>query len=212
MSLAVVKLGGSTAADTRLFEWINALAAAGTPLVVVPGGGPFAEQVRETQVRIGFSDKAAHAMAIHGMDQFGLMLCDLCRRFSPARLEHQLWQVLKEGNIPVWLPSAMTIERSDIPASWDVTSDSLAAWLAGRLRADTLLLIKQSRDIRADDDVTALERRGIIDASLVSLLPSSVRLLMAGPDHVTDAASLMAQGSLPGLCIAHSDTASQMCI
>jgi len=212
MSLAVVKLGGSTAADTRLFEWIDALAAARTPLVVVPGGGPFADQVREAQAKIGFSDKAAHAMAIHGMDQFGLMLCDLSRRFFPARLEHQLREIVEEGNIPVWLPSTMTIGRSDIPASWDVTSDSLAAWLAGKLAADTLLLIKQSRDLRADDDVAALERRGIIDACLPSLLPSSVHLLVAGPDHIPDATRLMAEGKLPGLSIARSGAASQVCV
>src|SRR5690606_7143608 len=109
MTLAVVKLGGSTAADTRLFEWIDALAAARTPLVIVPGGGPFADQVRETQAKIGFSDQAAHAMAIHGMEQFGLMLCDLSHRFFPARLEDQMREIVEKGDIPVWLPSAMTI-------------------------------------------------------------------------------------------------------
>ena len=65
MKRAVVKLGGSTAFDAEMDMWISALAGSALPLVIVPGGGSFADQVRQSQQRMGFSDEAAHAMAIH---------------------------------------------------------------------------------------------------------------------------------------------------
>lgn len=207
MSLTVVKLGGSSSVDARLFEWIKALAKGAEPLVIVPGGGPFADQVREAQVRIGFSDETAHKMAILAMDQFGLMLCDLCSRFQPAGEMNEFRQVLDAGQIPVWLPSALTIGRRDIAASWSVTSDSLAAWLAGTIGAVTLLLIKQTADFSQEDDIEALQSRGIVDASLGSMLPPEVQLRVAGSDHLTSAGLHLEQGRVPGVSIAHNNRA-----
>jgi dihydroneopterin aldolase len=82
---AVVKLGGSMAGAAELGVWIAALVDSTLPLVIVPGGGPFADQVRDAQKRMGFSDKAAHAMAILAMDQFGHVLLDRHERLVPAR-------------------------------------------------------------------------------------------------------------------------------
>ncbi|RUU72932.1 hypothetical protein EOD00_40425, partial [Mesorhizobium sp. M7A.T.Ca.TU.009.01.3.1] len=68
---AIVKLGGSTAHAAEMKSWIAALAGSRLPIVIVPGGGLFADHVRETQTRMDFSDAAAHAMAILAMEQFG---------------------------------------------------------------------------------------------------------------------------------------------
>jgi len=198
MSLAVVKLGGSTLADAALFGWVGALAQARMPLVIVPGGGPFANQVRNAQLSLSFSDAAAHAMAILAMDQFGVMLGDLNKRFVPARSRDDMVEAAGRGHVPVWLPSVMTPGRDDIPQSWDVTSDTLAAWLAGQLQADALLLIKQTRDIRVDDDAFSLSRRGIVDPCFPSMLPSGIALYVAGPGDLADAAKMLPRGELPG--------------
>ena len=107
--------------------WIAALAASSLPLVIVPGGGPFADQVRDAQKRMGFSDAAAHAMAILAMDQFGHVILDRHERLAPARSLDEIEHALTDGKIPVWLPSSMAIPAPDIPCSWDITSDSLAA-------------------------------------------------------------------------------------
>ncbi len=57
--------------------WIAALAGSSLPLVVVPGGGPFADAgPRRRTARLGFSDAAAHAMAILAMEQFGQVILD----------------------------------------------------------------------------------------------------------------------------------------
>ena len=63
----------------------------------------------------------------------------------PSRLDDIGSACCGEDRTPVWLPSTCGHPgvRQSLP-SWDVTSDSLAAWLAGKLGADALLLIKQT--------------------------------------------------------------------
>lgn len=194
----VVKLGGSTAEGGELRTWIAALASAALPLVVVPGGGPFAELVRTEQKRMGFSDDAAHAMAILAMDAFGRVILDGEARLAPARSLDEVVRVLGEGKIPVWLPSSMTIGSTDIPASWDITSDSLAAWLAGRIGAETLLLVKQTQAFSSEDSVADLMARGIVDPAFAEILPGGIGLYLAGPADAAGAGRALAAGTLPG--------------
>ena len=73
----VVKLGGSYAFSSTLKSWIEAVAACAGHVVVVPGGGPFAETVRAAQPKMGFDDRAAHEMALLAMEQYGCALASL---------------------------------------------------------------------------------------------------------------------------------------
>jgi dihydroneopterin aldolase len=201
---AVVKLGGSSAGGYLLGEWIAALAGSVLPLVIVPGGGRFANQVRDAQKTMGFSDNAAHAMAILAMDQFGHVILDRDDRLVPAGSLLDLERALGSGKIPVWLPSAVAIAAPDIRASWDVTSDALAAWLAGKLGADALLLVKQTSGFSSVDDVASLTAGGIIDAGFGAMLPAGIDFYLAGPADAAAAHALLSSGSLPGTAIRRS--------
>ena len=203
MRPTVVKLGGSTASHDEFGLWIAALAGSSLPHVIVPGGGPFADHVRDAQKRMAFSDTAAHAMAILAMEQFGHVILDRHERFYPARSADEIGRALQAGKIAVWLPSAMAVPARDIPASWDITSDSLAAWLAGRLGAAALLLIKQSDTFAARDDATSLAERGIVDPAFATMLPAGADLFLAGPRDARTAAAVLSSGDLPGLRIRH---------
>jgi len=75
--LAVVKLGGSHAHGPHLKDWLAAIAAEAGSIAIVPGGGPFADAVRTAQAGIGYDDRAAHAMALMAMAQFGAALTSL---------------------------------------------------------------------------------------------------------------------------------------
>lgn len=201
MKLTVVKLGGSTADHPVLRVWIDALAASSLQLVIVPGGGPFADQVRDAQKRMEFSDKAAHAMAILAMEQFGHVILDGQERLVPALSSEEMKWALLDGKIPVWLPSTMALAAPYIPASWDITSDSLAAWLAGELEAKALLLIKQSSAFSERDDVDSLMAKGIVDAAFDTMLPVGIDLFVAGPQEAATAGVTLAAGRLPGVQI-----------
>src|SRR6185369_14601723 len=98
-------------------------------IVLVPGGGPFADAVRAAQPRMGFDDGAAHRMALLAMEQYGCALASGRKQFSLADSRAAIDRALELKQVPVWLPTRMAL-AADIPASWEVTSDSLAAWLA----------------------------------------------------------------------------------
>ncbi len=51
---------------------------------------------------------------------------------------------------------------SEIRESWDVTSDSLAAWLAKQLTANELILVKAAK-IPDKIDVQQMANQGIVD-------------------------------------------------
>jgi 5-(aminomethyl)-3-furanmethanol phosphate kinase len=188
--LTVIKVGGSCAASLDLRRWIGAVAACAGRVVIVPGGGAFADAVRAAQRVMGFDDAAAHHMALLGMEQFGRALASFDARLSPVDSVAGLRRGLRDNKIPVWLPTRMTLDAADVPASWDVTSDSLSAWLAGRLGARRLVLMKQIDSPR--DFADRLAARGIVDQAFPKFLAASgVPALILGPaDHMAVAATL----------------------
>jgi aspartokinase-like uncharacterized kinase len=168
----VVKLGGSLAEADALRGWLAALAAGGGRAVVVPGGGPFADAVRAAQRRHGFSDRAAHRMALLAMEQYALMLADLAPVLVPSRTLAEIRATLASGRVPVWMPATMLFGETAIPESWAVTADSLAAWFARRLEAVRLALVK-SVAAPAPLDPAALAARGMVDAAFPRFVAGS---------------------------------------
>src|SRR3974390_1741380 len=169
--LTVIKIGGSCAGSPHLPRRPAAVAACAGRVVVVPGGGPFADAVRAAQPVMGFDDAVAHHMALLGMEQFGRALAGLDARFAPVDSIAAVRRSLRAGKVPIWLPPRMTLAAADVPASWDVTSDSLAAWLAGRLGARRLVLMKQVEV--SPDGPERLAASGIVDRAFPGFLAAS---------------------------------------
>jgi 5-(aminomethyl)-3-furanmethanol phosphate kinase len=135
----VVKLGGS------LYDHVPELAevfrAQSRPLFIVPGGGRFADEVRQS----GFSDDDAHWAAIAAMDRYGRYI---------ASFGLDTTDQLKIPKISsVFLPYHCMRHHDPLPHTWDVTSDTIAAWIAGRLGRD-LLVLKSVDGIRLNDTLT----------------------------------------------------------
>jgi dihydroneopterin aldolase len=201
----IVKLGGSHALSPRLRDWLAIIAHGAGHVVLVPGGGPFADTVRDAQERMGFDDGAAHRMALLAMEQYGYALAALDGRLEPAADADAIRRAMAAGRVPVWMPSRMALAAPDIAQSWDVTSDSLAAWLAVRLKAARLVLIKRV-DVDGPVDIAALSARGVVDPALGAMLQGSdIEAVIVGPrrldetDGITPSASLRAQRSNPVL-------------
>ncbi|MGF1643433.1 MAG: delta 1-pyrroline-5-carboxylate synthetase [Thiotrichales bacterium] len=159
--MRVVKLGGSLAAAPELPRWLHRLGAGGQ--VIVPGGGPFADQVRVAQRQWAFDDRAAHRMAILAMEQMGWMYAGLEPRLETARSAAGIMAALGRGCSCVWLPAHMLMDDATVEASWRVTSDSLAAWLATRIDADSLMLVKQVSPPTMPLTLRDWQARGVID-------------------------------------------------
>jgi aspartokinase-like uncharacterized kinase len=191
-----VKLGGSLAGSPDLPAWLAALDACSAPLIIVPGGGAFAEAVRVAQKTMGFDDEAAHHMALVAMEQYGIALASLWPRLTCVETPAAIRRALRLGQVPCWCPASMAL-AAPLPKCWDVTSDTLAAWLAGVVRAEKLVLIK-SVDVpnAAELGPAELVAAGIVDPLFPHYAAASVYI--AGPASLEGAAALLAQGAAPG--------------
>lgn len=145
MRPVVVKVGGGLLGVPGALERVcTAVATLGRHerVVVVPGGGPLADAVRELDRRIGLSPDAAHWMAVLAMDQFAHLLAE---RIEGCRLVEEPGAIagaLAAGEVAVLAPSRWLRAADTLPHSWDATSDSVAAFVAGALDAARLVLVK----------------------------------------------------------------------
>jgi aspartokinase-like uncharacterized kinase len=98
----VVKLGGSVVRSGELTAWLDAIAAAPQPTIVVPGGGALADEVRACQERLGFGDASAHRMALLAMDQLAWAVAGLRQGFEVGATEEGLRAALGRGSVGVW--------------------------------------------------------------------------------------------------------------
>jgi aspartokinase-like uncharacterized kinase len=190
--LTVVKLGGSCAGSLDLKRWIGAVAACAGRVAIVPGGGAFADAVREAQPKMGFDDVAAHVMAMLAMEQFGRALASLDDRLALADSATALRHGLRANKVPVWLPLRMAGRAADVPPSWDITSDSLAAWLAGKIGAQRLLLLKQVVLPRTPVGADDLAEQGVVDRRFAHFLATSgaAGFILGPADHMAVAAAV----------------------
>jgi dihydroneopterin aldolase len=200
--LIVVKLGGSHIGSPELTAWLEVLADCGGRVILVPGGGPFADAVRAMQAEMRYSDAAAHHMALLAMEQFGQALMGLQSGFSMAGSMTAIHRVLRAGRVPIWSPAAMVLRAREIPASWDVTSDSLAAWLAGHMNVRTLWLVKHIGLLSDPVPAAELAARGIVDRAFPTFLAASGARAAVVPAEAHAAAALhLRNGGTPGLRI-----------
>jgi 5-(aminomethyl)-3-furanmethanol phosphate kinase len=174
--LTVVKVGGGLGRDAgedALRALCRILGELGErhALLVVPGGGRFADAVREADRRFGVRATTSHRMAILGMEQFGWLLSDLIpgaeRCADLARAGG-----LAVGRTTVLLPARLALDA--LPASWQVTSDSIAAWVAGQVGADRLVLLKGVDGLFAEWPARGQPLARLTVAELAALRPGGV--------------------------------------
>lgn len=162
----VVKVGGSLAADqARLRVLLARFADLAGDLVIVPGGGIFADAVRTAQDRLAFDDALAHRLALDAMGGMAEVFAALEPRLRIATSIAGLEAAWREAALPVWDPVALRAGHPDIPESWGVTSDSLALWLATQIGAAQCVLVK-SADAPPESGLQTWVASGLVDTAL----------------------------------------------
>lgn len=142
---AVLKIGGSIYSDpTALKKLCSEIGRLSSKyrLAIMPGGAVFADEVRLCYRIFHVSQEAAHKMAILAMSQYGLLIADLTPKSRPVYTIKECLESSSEGFIPVLLPHRILEEEDPFPPSWDVTSDSISAYVAYLLNVKSLILIK----------------------------------------------------------------------
>lgn len=142
----VVKLGGSLLGADSLKQWLDIFTRKGAGrVVIVPGGGIFADHIRHTQRQWRFDDKAAHQMALLAMHQYAHLMKSCVPQLALASTVPAIVAAVDKGIIPVWLPATSTLKECDnIPQDWRLSSDSLALLLAEALGAGHVMLVKST--------------------------------------------------------------------
>jgi 5-(aminomethyl)-3-furanmethanol phosphate kinase len=154
LEVTVVKVGGSLAQQPQklraLCSKLSGLSCK-YALVVVPGGGEFADTVRQLDKRFTLSNQASHKMAVLGMDQYGWLLQDLIPKAVAANDLQETKDALGEGKLVVFLPAQLIQKEDPLENSWAVTSDSIALYIAHKLHAKRLVLATDVDGIYNED-------------------------------------------------------------
>ena len=169
-SIFVVKFGGSLIDCGNVRDWIARLAcwSREKSVIVVPGGGEFANAVRRVQVHCGFDDRFAHELALQSMHQLGEVISELSEETLGFADLEQLQREAKNIGWRLWVPTCEEYRMTAMPEDWSVTSDSIALWLAGSLNASELRLLKVVKPPNADPSTWS--RVGYVDEYFSVLL------------------------------------------
>lgn len=170
----VIKLGGSLISDVSTLTHClqNIKNHSQENIVIVPGGGVFADQVRHTQKQWGFDEQTAHDMALLAMQQMALLFKSINNSFIIADTVFAVQQAWHKHAVVIWSPGIKELYASSVKASWDVSSDSLAAWLANQLNIQELILVK-SAVIPLSYNIQALQKQGVIDKAFADFIKNA---------------------------------------
>lgn len=158
----VVKVGGSLFDLPDLSGRLKAVLRDMTdPVLIVAGGGPAADVVREYDRIHRLGEEAAHWLALRA--------CSL-----NAHLLARLLDLPVVSDVPANEPRAIVDllafaiaeeSRDPFPHRWDVSSDSMAVCVARRAEASALILLKSTlKSVTGNEDIVdpffpaALER------------------------------------------------------
>jgi aspartokinase-like uncharacterized kinase len=175
---AVVKLGGSLAKQPEVLRTLCKKLgeiAEKHRLLFIPGGGEFADAVRDIDQRYTISPSISHRMAILGMDQFGLFLSEMIPNSCTVYTLNNAKLAWKSKKTPIFLPSKLMFKKNPLPNSWDVTSDSIATYVASRLKAPKVVLVTDVDGIFTNDPKKSSNATLIKEISATDLFKSDKR-------------------------------------
>lgn len=189
MEINVIKIGGSLAAhpiELRLLMERLGEYSKNKPIVIIPGGGELADTVRDLDKRFSLKKTVSHRMAILAMDQYGLLLSDLTDNTAISYDLEKVTEASFSGKLSIFLPSHIMFAKDPLENSWDVTSDSIALFIAYTLNVEKVIFItdvdgiypidpKHQKNVRLIEKVSPRElldlgRRTSVDNALPRLL------------------------------------------
>ena len=133
----VVKIGGSLFPNYAI-DLANKLE--NTNSCIVLGGGEFANLIRKYDDEIKFSEETNHWTAIDCMDIIAKLVNDKVKSSKLAYSIDEVNKISDEGFTPIFIVSEFLKTEDPFECSWDVTSDSIAAYISHLLNAKLLIV------------------------------------------------------------------------
>ena len=141
----MVKVGGSLSAyPSKLKRLCRLLSQVSKrhSLVIAPGGGPAADTIRRLDGIFKLSLEASHWMAVLAVDQYGLLLANLIPEAEATTSLKEALNLAVSKRPTVFLPYRLLRRENPFRPSWEAASDTIAAYIAWRLKAERLILLK----------------------------------------------------------------------
>ncbi|MBD3193451.1 MAG: hypothetical protein GF317_00235 [Candidatus Lokiarchaeota archaeon] len=151
--VTLVKIGGSildsednTNSTISQLRYLAEYGKTNSKFIIIPGGGKYALFLRYLDKKLGLGDDLSHWEAIYSMDYNGLELKEKYKSIQITSDFNKLMEFkdgcVKDAKITLFLPYDYLQQEDELPHTWDVTSDSIAIYLAHRLQLEECYLIK----------------------------------------------------------------------
>jgi aspartokinase-like uncharacterized kinase len=169
---AIIKIGGSLLdwpeLPDRLKDFLTSELDGLNRIVFIAGGGRIVDVIRDLDHVHRFGEAGAHALAIDALDLTARILGRLLHETRVIIDDDEIRACWDAGLIPILAPGHVlrrfaSCADADLPSTWDVTSDSIAAWIAVQLRADRLILLK-STELPVGLSRSRAAAAGLVDA------------------------------------------------
>jgi aspartokinase-like uncharacterized kinase len=154
-------------------------------ILVVPGGGRYADLVRAEKRRLRLPADTAHRMALRAMDQYGVLLASCGREARAVPSLAEARRVAARGRLPVLLAAGLVERAPVLERSFRCTSDAIAAWIARRVRAKRFYVFKSVPGLALPvaDRAAArrLARQGLVDPLFAEFIPGAGSVWLLDP-------------------------------
>ncbi|WP_365907203.1 delta 1-pyrroline-5-carboxylate synthetase [uncultured Methanobrevibacter sp.] len=172
----VVKIGGSLFPE-------HAISLAdklkGTNSMIILGGGEFANLIRKYDLDYHFSDEISHNTAIECMGILSKLVNDKVKSTKLAYTLEEAKEIVNSGFTPIFIVSDFLRNEDPFECSWEVTSDSIAAYVAHSLNANLLIVTNVNGIYTREPNEEGSEFINVIDAKkLLTFDETSIDLML----------------------------------
>lgn len=109
-------------------------------VIIIPGGGSYANTIRNLDNKLNIGDDLSHWMAIFAMNCNGM---NICQNYEEINCINDINKLKKnKDSILIFLPLYFLYQKDKLPHSWNVTSDSITIFIAKHLGLKECFLIK----------------------------------------------------------------------
>ncbi len=179
----VLKLGGSWLKNHNLKNLLqNLILSNNSDVVLVVGGGIFADAVRLSQKFLKFDDKFANYLAIKATENYAESINSL---FPEIKLIKNLNELRKKEGLKIWLPGKTLKNEKTFIKNWSSTSDSIACWLSKKISAKGVIFVKSLNfEKNEKHNLKDLQKQGILDKNISNYTSKNMCLKIVGPEIV----------------------------
>ena len=180
----IIKIGGSWIDKVELNELVTHLSKHSKfeNIIIVVGGGCFADAVRLVYASNQMSEKTGHFLALKGTEMFAHIIKEINKNISLINNIESL-KVL-DRKLKVWMPSRVLKDEPSFINSWESTSDSVAAWLHKKVKSKGLIFVKSLIFEKKKYKLKHLQDKNVLDRNVDKYLYKQKNIKIVGPEII----------------------------